>query len=29
MEKIRNAITEGDWKTFKEEQVYMLGKRAE
>jgi queuine tRNA-ribosyltransferase len=29
MEKIRNAIMEGNWKTFKEEQVYMLGKRAE
>ena len=29
MEKIRNAISEGNWKTFKEEQVYMLGKRAE
>ncbi len=29
MEKIRNAITEGNWKSFKEEQVYMLGKRAE
>ena len=29
MEKIRNAIMEGNWKSFKEEQVYMLGKRAE
>jgi len=29
MEKIRNAISEGNWKTFKEEQVYLLGKRAE
>ena len=29
MEKIRNAIMEGNWKQFKEEQVYMLGKRAE
>ncbi|MBR5859504.1 MAG: tRNA guanosine(34) transglycosylase Tgt [Clostridia bacterium] len=29
MEKIRNAIMEGNWKTFKEEQVYLLGKRAE
>lgn len=29
MEKIRNAITEGNWKSFKEEQVYLLGKRAE
>jgi queuine tRNA-ribosyltransferase len=29
MEKIRNAIMDGNWKTFKEEQVYMLGKRAE
>ncbi len=28
MEKIRNAIMEGNWKSFKEEQVYMLGKRA-
>ena len=29
MEKIRNAIMEGNWKSFKEEQVYLLGKRAE
>ncbi|MBR6563034.1 MAG: tRNA guanosine(34) transglycosylase Tgt [Clostridia bacterium] len=29
MEKIRAAILEGNWKSFKEEQVYMLGKRAE
>ncbi len=29
MEKIRNAIAEGNWKSFKEEQAYMLGKRAE
>ncbi len=29
MEKIRNAIMEGNWKSFKEEQVYMLGKRAQ
>lgn len=28
MEKIRAAIADGSWKTFKEEQVYRLGKRA-
>jgi len=28
MEKIRAAIADGSWKTFKEEQVYLLGKRA-
>ncbi len=29
MEKIRAAIMEGNWNSFKAEQVYMLGKRAE
>ena len=28
MENIRRAIEDGSWKQFKEEQVYMLGKRA-
>lgn len=28
MEKIRAAIEDGSWKSFKEEQVYLLGKRA-
>ncbi|MBP5155571.1 MAG: tRNA guanosine(34) transglycosylase Tgt [Clostridia bacterium] len=28
MENIRKAIEDGSWKQFKEEQVYMLGKRA-
>ena len=28
MEKIRKAIEDGSWKQFKEEQVYLLGKRA-